>query len=205
VLRVDPRTDEVTRLGGALLPAGGWKWHGGVAGPDGCVYGVPAHAGRVLKVDVGEGRPPAVRLIGEEVERGRHRPDGRYKYGGAVLGGDGRIYCLPSDADRVLRVDPATEEVVCVGPPGGGGGGPAAHNQWQNGYLARDGCVYAIPCNARGVLRIDCATQEVSTVGALGAGFEKWEGGVVGLDGAMYCIPQNAKRVMRIVPGPPPS
>eukprot|EP00976_Prorocentrum_cordatum_P011112 223588-Prorocentrum_minimum.AAC.2 len=40
----------------------------------------------------------------------------RYKYGGGVLAPDGRIYCFPSDADRVLRIDPATDEAQCIGP-----------------------------------------------------------------------------------------
>ena len=40
---------------------------------------------------------------------------GKYKYLGGVLGPDGRIYCIPSDADRVLRIDPATHECVEIG------------------------------------------------------------------------------------------
>ena len=32
-----------------------------------------------------------------------------------MLGPDGRIYCIPSDADRVLRIDPATHECVEIG------------------------------------------------------------------------------------------
>ena len=32
------------------LPEGSWKWHGGVVGADGAIYGIPAHAETVLKV-----------------------------------------------------------------------------------------------------------------------------------------------------------
>eukprot|EP00959_Pyramimonas_sp_CCMP1952_P001909 39301-Pyramimonas_sp.AAC.1 len=28
----------------------GWKWHGGVVGPNGAVYGIPSHADCVLKI-----------------------------------------------------------------------------------------------------------------------------------------------------------
>ena len=37
--------------GGAYLAVGNGVGHGGALGPDGCIYGFPAHADRVLKVD----------------------------------------------------------------------------------------------------------------------------------------------------------
>ena len=37
VLKVDTRTMEVSMLGGPFK--GIWKWHGGVLGEDGCIYG----------------------------------------------------------------------------------------------------------------------------------------------------------------------
>ena len=36
--------------------------------------------------------------------RCHHRHDGKYKYLGGVLGPDGCIYAIPSDADYVLKV-----------------------------------------------------------------------------------------------------
>jgi len=110
-------------------------------GLDGNIYGVPSHATRVLKVTVATG---AVELIGASLASdsgfgGR----GTYRYGGAVVAPDGGlIYCLPSDADRVLRIDPATEEVVEIGPSFRG------KNKWQNGFVGRDGAIYGIPCDA---------------------------------------------------------
>lgn len=202
-LKIDPRTDEVTVIGN--LQPGGWKWHGGVKGPDGAIYGVPANSDRVLKIVPERGEAYE---IGEALPREftvRPDGDGKYKYGGAASGTDGAVYCFPSDAEKVLRIDCVTEQVTRIG----GDVVLMPNNKWQNGYLARDGCVYAIPCNAGGVLRIDCATQEVSVLpwdtgrGGVDAPLgEKWEGGVVGLDGNMYCMPQHAKRVLKIVPGP---
>ena len=49
VLKIDPKRQQVSTLG--TLPGGGWKWHGGVTGPDGCIYGIPANADTVLKID----------------------------------------------------------------------------------------------------------------------------------------------------------
>lgn len=62
-----------------------------------------------------------VSLIGQgQLEDSVVRDNGKggpmYKYGGGCLAPDGRIYCFPSDADRVLRIDPTTDEVVCIGP-----------------------------------------------------------------------------------------
>ena len=49
VLKIDPKQQQVSTIG--TLPGGGWKWHGGVTGPDGCIYGIPANADTVLKID----------------------------------------------------------------------------------------------------------------------------------------------------------
>ena len=48
VIKIDPKAQQVTTIG--ELPAGGWKWHGGVTGPDGCIYGAPcaSHCGVAL-------------------------------------------------------------------------------------------------------------------------------------------------------------
>ena len=94
------------------LPGGGWKWHGGVTGRDGCIYGIPANADTVLKIN------PFTQAISEIpfTYRCHHRDDRKYKYLGGVLGPDGRIYCIPSDADYVLRIDPYTHTAIEIGP-----------------------------------------------------------------------------------------
>ena len=204
VLRVDPRTQEVSTFGEADLPDTPfgdqkYKWHGGVAHPNGYIYGVPSHSDCVLKIDPAT---QSVTTFGGPIASGTYRPDGKYKYGGAVIGSNGAIYCLPSDADQVLKIDPDTEEVTLIGPAF-----DDCHNKWQNGYLAADGHVYAIPCHAEAVLRICCDTDEVTTVpieDGFEKGYEKWEGGVVGGDGCMYCVPQASKTVLKITPAPSP-
>jgi hypothetical protein len=235
VLKINPYTQEVSQLG--KLEPGGWKWHGGVTGRDGCIYGsssgvelmtshyrrgstscslarvatltrpfgttvagIPAHADSVLKVDP----------FAQEVStipfsyRCHHRDDRKYKYLGGVLGPDGRIYCIPSDADYVLRIDPQTCSATEIGPEIGT---RATHchishncNKWQNGFLAPDGLIYAIPLKSSAVLRIDPLRDIVDVVGGPFVGFEKWEGGVLSRLGAMYCIPLNSKQILKINP-----
>eukprot|EP00435_Cladocopium_sp_Y103_P046854 s724_g13.t1 len=48
VLRIDPQTYDVQRIGPRL--DGKFKWLRGVLAPNGCIYGIPAHADSVLKI-----------------------------------------------------------------------------------------------------------------------------------------------------------
>lgn len=52
----------VTTIGGDLPEMqGDWLWHGGNLGDDGCIYGVPCNAERILKINP---RTSEVSLIG---------------------------------------------------------------------------------------------------------------------------------------------
>merc|ERR1712087_1044355 len=120
---------------------------------------------------------------------GRHRNDDKYKYLGGGVAADGKVYFFPSDAERVLCVDPKTDECKLVGPIFLEG-----MNKWQNGFSARDGAVYAIPQRARGVVRVMPSTKpgvesDVTVLdcgdefSAYSDGKDKFEGGVMGSDG----------------------
>lgn len=205
VIKIVPATGEVTTIG-PPLGAGGYKWHGGVVASDGTIVGIPAHADCALKIvpDTDEVQP-----FGGPLGVGCYHAVTKYLYGGGVAGSDGEVYALPADADRVLRLVPATEEAVLVGgslnPGESARAAPSLwQDKWQNGYLAADGAIYGIPVNGSGVLRIVPAAQpagvEVSVVGTLSGG-KQWEGGVVAGDGNMYCVPLRSKHVLKIVPG----
>ena len=108
VLKIDPVAGRVEQLGS--LPKGGYKWHGCVVGSDGAIIGIPCNADCVLRVDPAD---DSVTLHGKGVVKtGRHRSDGKYKFLGGVLGGDGKTYCIPSDSDYVLRVGTGKDPVV---------------------------------------------------------------------------------------------
>jgi isopenicillin N synthase-like dioxygenase len=196
VLRIDPTTDLVTIHGD--FPEGHYKWHGGVVGPDGCIYGIPAHADRVLKII--PGRAPVVKTIGGPLRTGQHRDDGKYKYLGGALGHDGNVYFFPSDADFVLQVNPSTEETREVGP-NLRDYEKIHHNKWQNGFTAPDGAIYGIPLKSTSVLRIRTTKSkepEVATIGGPYLGLNKWEGGVMTEKGEMFCMPLNHNQVLRM-------
>ena len=200
VLRIDPG-DAATCETFGDFGEGGWKWHGGVVGPGGEIYGVPAHANEVLKIVPGD--VPRLSVIGSGLRTGRHRDDGKYKYLGAVLGRDGNVYCVPSDADRVLMIECATGEVREVGASLEGEA--IVQNKWQNGFLGPDGVIWAIPLKAETVLTVTPAKAPggepvVETVGGPFGGLNKWEGGVMSACGKMYCMPLNHKAVLEIDP-----
>jgi len=105
VIKIDVENQEVTTIGHGKCDAwGGWKWHGGVVDAFGNVIGIPAHADSILKIipDTDEvyqfGNPLPTAL--------NYCPSGTYKYGGAVVGNDGMVYALPSDADQVPNPKP---------------------------------------------------------------------------------------------------
>jgi len=203
VLKIIPETGECTVIG-PDLGVGGWKYHGGVVAGDGSIiFGIPCNAESVLKID---SKTDTVTLIGSGLKSGRHRDDDKYKYLGGGVAADGKVYFFPSDAERVLCVDPQTDECKLVGPIFLEG-----MNKWQNGFSCRDGAVYAIPQRAHGVLRINPAPEgsgEDAEVTTLCCGTtddamkDKFEGGVMGSDGCIYCIPLRAKAVVKIVPAP---
>ena len=117
----------VVTLGPLLM--GQDKWLGGVSSPCGrFIYGVPGHAKTVLRVTVATGD---VDTIGGPYE-------GKFKWlrgvevPAAVCGAEahpcGLVFALPSNANTVLRIDPATQVVseLVEGSNGGGKGGAAA-------------------------------------------------------------------------------
>ena len=190
VLKIDPATDQVSNIG--ELDPGGFKWHGGVTAPNGCIYGIPSHSDSVLKIDPMKG---VVQCIKAPVVPVSIR-DGRYKYLGGVLGCDGNIYAMPANAEAVLQINTHDDTVHLIGGPFVG------ENKWQNGYLAPDNCIYGIPLRGESVLKISLKPGDVqaSTVGGPLVGTDKWEGGVEGPDGALYCMPLRAKSVLKIAP-----
>lgn len=142
---------------------------------------------------------------------GNHRSDDKYKFLGAVSNPrDGCVYLVPSDADRVVQVDPINLSVREIGPSLTRYE-PMRNNKWQNGFLSvLDNSLYAIPLKGQTVLRVEMPNSSldvlekqdpsVMTIGGLFTGLNKWEGGVMAHNGTMYCMPLNHKAVLKISP-----
>jgi hypothetical protein len=188
-----------------------------VCARDGHLYCIPfGGAQRVLRVRVDARERGAQELdsVGDSLrpaDEGAKKAYERCLWGGGVLGGDGRVYGVPFDADAVLRVDPRVPPADAVTllpmpavlPPGAGGGKMLA-NRWSRGALeAHSGIIFCAPYNARRVLAFDPATQQAALVGPdLGCDARKYCDVVqCPHSGKLYFIPCSAADVLVLSPG----
>jgi hypothetical protein len=122
----------------------------------------------------------------------------KFKWSGGVWA-NGRIYLVPCNSNRILRIDPTTNAAEPVGPDLSA---HASGYKWSDGVLGADGRIYFVPFNADRILRFDPATDAADPVGpdlsAHGGG--KWWGGVLGADGQIYFVPSRANRILRFDP-----
>jgi hypothetical protein len=135
---LDPR---VERLGNTPLQ-GKYKWLRGVRVAD-KVFGIPCWSPNVLKVCTTSGSVSTFGDLTEVVS-----PHNWNWHGGAESS-DGMIYGIPSNADRVLMIDPRKEEATPIGPLLKG------RNKWYGGILGDNGAIYGIPYSANTVLKIE--------------------------------------------------
>jgi hypothetical protein len=135
----------------------------------------------------------------QRVSRARgfgERLPGPHKWLGGATTADGTVLLgVPSNAERVVRVDLTTGTIELTAHA------PRGRFKWLRGVRARDGSVYCIPACADAVLRIaaDGSVTELGS-GTLPEGEWKWHGGALGGDGNIYAIPANASRVLKIEP-----
>jgi len=161
------------------------KWRGGVVGRDGCVYGIPCWATRVLKFDPSSNTNSLIGDVGE----------GLYKWSGGVLCPRGFIYGIPCNSHHILKIDPVEGTTSLVGGDLGAG-----RMKWISGVLANDGCIYCMPYDARHILRFDPVTEQTTLVGDdLGDGY-KYSATVLSDDGTLAGIPFNASKVVKFDP-----
>lgn len=114
------------------------------------------------------------------------------KYVSGVLGADGMLYVIPSNAPGVLQFDirrhhthappsvppPATSSSRRLAVADLGSGGIEGSFKWLDAILAANGSIYCIPFNAPRVLRIDTSASPpiVSAIGPELLGECKWHG-----------------------------
>jgi hypothetical protein len=166
------------------------KWYGGIAGKDGCIYGIPYRAGAILQID-----DQGARCVGPFYGLDRYN-----WHGGICV--DGSIYAHPSHANTVLVID------TNVSPPHIKELPIQVHDdsiditsqtyKWLGGAVGVDGNIYHPACDTSVVLKIDIKAQTCSTFGFAGESRNKWQGGLLARDGCIYCIPANGQHVLRI-------
>ena len=133
---------------------------------------------------------------------------GQSLYLGGEVGCDGRVYCIPGHAPRVLVID--QDRVSLLGPELL----PGMKFKWLRGVVCGD-IIYGLPCHADVVLRIHVPSGQVTTLAIPYEAFYgdsplakqqrqqewKYHGGTISpTDGCIYTIPQSALHVLRIDP-----
>jgi len=197
VLIIDPKTDTCTPMNHPPLE-GQFKYLRSIYIPQSkCIYGLPCNSDHVLKI-YPESQTVTTLPIPFETEEEKLT---KWKYhGGAVLPKDGCIYAIPQSAQKVLKIDPQTDEISLIGPtlPG--------RYKWYGGVVGKtDGAIYGIPHNSSHVLRIDHSHQ-IDLIGDFGNGGHKWHGAEISSEsnGTIVCIPANSNTVLLITPAPQP-
>jgi len=125
-----------------------------------------------------------------------------FKYAGAAVGANGKIYACPHDLKKVLEYDPTTDQSVTVGDVSLVGFAKYAF------AIVASGTIYCVPASATQFLKIDTTTnapQAVSSLvispsGDLPSTSAKWKSAALGPDGFIYCVPYAATRVLRFSP-----
>lgn len=197
---------------------GSFKWLRGII-YDKHLYGIPAWSTHgVLKVRLApksrQTRGPRVKLLPlpksaeyylteesseQKIERGKvnytNIDRGRWMWHGGTVGkshdGDA-IYCIPSNAEHVLKIHLVTERVHEIGPQLKDG-----QNKWYGGISGKDGCIYGMPYTASGVLRIDPRTDYVQVLGDFPTSGYKWHGGLLAHStGVIYAFPAHSNEVL---------
>jgi hypothetical protein len=179
----DPKTQEIKSIRSASINTPGPFFGAVYAASDsgGFVYGIPHQHRQYMKLNIAT----------EEVTFFGNTPRSECFWGG-ILGADGRIYCIPSHADRVHRIAPSNDAVEPIGEHLG-----AAGYKYSGGAMAANGSIYCFPDNAQRILKIDPQGGTTSLVGPdLGSGANKCSSAVLAPNGRLYGGPGSRDHVL---------
>ena len=205
VMKIDPTTDSVDFMStniknSTYANTTTHMWRGGVLSPNGIIYCIPYSAGHILKIDtINQTVSTMTDFTGSKINVESTCGATLSCYAGGVLGPDGKIYCIPLNADYVGIIDPIAETFTLDDVELTTSNTGYGTLRYIGGILGPDGCVYGIPYAARYFLKIDTTKEtsktgyiSVSNLSAVGA---KYSGGVLAPNGNLYCIPYSADYV----------
>ena len=184
------------------------KWLRGIIS-NGYLWAIPAWADSVLCVDLDafwgrralpEGQNDVVTLI----PLPESHPKGmRWQWHGAGINhAKTAIYCVPSNAKNVLKVDVLTKTTSFIEIEYDAAKYPEfsldCPNKWYGGITGDDGCVYGVPYRSSSVLRIDPSNDTAKLIGPnYGIAKYFWHGGIL-RHGKIYAHPSHSASVLMI-------
>lgn len=184
------------------------KWLRGIIA-HGYLWAIPAWADSVLCVDLDahwgrrqlpEGQTDVVQLLALPEE---HPKSMRWQWHGAGINKEQTaIFCIPSNAKKVLKVDIATKTTSFIEIQYDQSKYPEfsleVTNKWYGGIVGDDNAVYGVPYRACAVLRIDTTNDTAELIGPnYGIGNFYWHGGIE-KSGKIYAHPSHANTVLVI-------
>eukprot|EP00751_Fragilariopsis_kerguelensis_P047835 CAMPEP_0171026344 /NCGR_PEP_ID=MMETSP0736-20130129/34228_1 /TAXON_ID=186038 /ORGANISM="Fragilariopsis kerguelensis, Strain L26-C5" /LENGTH=248 /DNA_ID=CAMNT_0011466865 /DNA_START=622 /DNA_END=1365 /DNA_ORIENTATION=- len=176
------------------------KWSASVKGADGCIYGIPFDANRVVRFD-----PATKSLTSIGIDLG----DDEFKWECGVLADNGFVYSTPENADKILKIDTnigAISDTAVSTMDIPDGIAVYGYSSWRSGDKATDRKLYFIPDRSTHILRIDPNEDSMAIVGNEvegGKGITKYGGTVATPDGFVYGIPGKSKRIIKFDPANP--
>lgn len=192
-----------------------YKWLRGIFA-HGYLWAIPSWADSVLCVDVDafwgrreESPEGIVQLLPlpkehQDIAKGNMQ----WQWHGAGINNEKTaIYCIPSNAKQVLKVDLVTKTTSLIPVTGYD---PAEYpnfsidttNKWYGGIVGKDNCVYGVPYRTCAVLKIDCEKDTATLVGPdYGTTKYNWHGGIQ-VNGKIYAHPSHANSVLVIDTNP---
>ena len=161
-------------------------------GGNGCLYGIPCSARRVVEYTLED---KSVKEIGPDL--GKYE----WKYWNGIKADNGCIYCVPCEADFFLKIIPGegknTEVRILQEQE------IPRHNKfhWSAGVLANDGCIYYLPHDDYGGRILMLNPSDGDSLSFIGRGIIDEYGFtpvVLGNDGYIYGIARN--RIIKFSP-----
>jgi hypothetical protein len=187
-----------------------YKWLRGIFA-HGYLWAIPAWADSVLCVDVDafwKRRPVSEHGIVQLLPLPSDHIRMQWQWHGAGMNHEkSAIYCIPSNAQHVLKVDLLTKSTSLISVTGYD---PTSYpnfsidttNKWYGGIVGRDNCVYGIPYRTCAVLKIDCSNDSATLIGPdYGTTKYNWHGGIQ-VHGKIYAHPSHANTVLVIDTNP---
>lgn len=113
------------------------------------------------------------------------------------------IYCIPSNAHQVLKVDLTTKTTSFIPITVDAKLYPSFEmnlsNKWYGGILGNHNCVYGVPYRSCAVLKIDCDANTACLVGPdYGCSGYNWHGGIQ-VRGKIYAHPSHAPDTVLVI------
>eukprot|EP00435_Cladocopium_sp_Y103_P065850 s348_g27.t2 len=114
---------------------------------------------------------------------------------------NGRVVAVPSDAEKILVVDPASREAFAIDLPSGIRADRERKN-WSS--CSVNGRVVAVPCDAEKILVVDPASREAFAIdmpSGITADDRSWNfGSSCSVNGRVVAVPSEAEKILVVDP-----